>query len=477
MNDTDEQKIENVAASRPSSSDITKSDQGGSPDSKTEDVAEKQEQMSEPEIENMSEIEITTETTLGSTPNAPEDLPRIDSPASLTPTRHSTRASFTSLASLPWSSNPAPPLPSMEAKSPPAAPAGTSRRFGISSWLSRKSSQTTEPTRSSSPGAALDRRNTVTSMSSLSSNPDLLINRLDHSRNGEGEMELKAHQNSLKDRFNLLRLREENGVKDDDEREDKRGSRISTASAGSARAKGDSEEIPSSILKPLGVAASADPSLAPGTVSGLAHGPSILADPDLPVDWDLWQAVVYEGPLAVARSSAEQLSQAIASGIPHAIRGVVWQVLAQSKNVDLEAVYRNLVSRTPETAVASEKDSEHLQIDASDPFDPEAAARVQAEKQQKVRDDKAALLKLEKVIRRDLGARTSYSKYAVAAGLQDGLFGVCKAYALFDEGVGYAQGMNFLVMPLLFNVSILNHSCSSLTSRCPRRRPSVYWCA
>lgn len=76
-----------------------------------------------------------------------------------------------------------------------------------------------------------------------------------------------------------------------------------------------------------------------------------------------------------------------------------------------------------------------------------------AERKKKVQEDAAALQKLEKAIRRDLGARTSYSKYAAAAGLQDGLFGVCKAYALFDEGVGYAQGMNFLAMPLLFNVS------------------------
>ena len=34
-----------------------------------------------------------------------------------------------------------------------------------------------------------------------------------------------------------------------------------------------------------------------------------------------------------------------------------------------------------------------------------------------------------------------------------GLFGVCKAYALFDEGVGYAQGINFIAMPLLFNMT------------------------
>lgn len=78
-----------------------------------------------------------------------------------------------------------------------------------------------------------------------------------------------------------------------------------------------------------------------------------------------------------------------------------------------------------------------------------------AERKKKAKEDAASLQKLEKVIRKDLGARTSYSKYAVAAGLQEGLFGVCKAYALFDEGVGYAQGMNFLVMPLLFNVGVV----------------------
>jgi hypothetical protein len=77
-------------------------------------------------------------------------------------------------------------------------------------------------------------------------------------------------------------------------------------------------------------------------------------------------------------------------------------------------------------------------------------AKLAAEKKQNT----AAIVKLEKAIKRDLGARTSYSKYLMAAGLQDGLFGICKAYALYDEAVGYAQGMNFIAMPLLFNVSL-----------------------
>ncbi len=63
------------------------------------------------------------------------------------------------------------------------------------------------------------------------------------------------------------------------------------------------------------------------------------------MDWDLWQAVIYEGPAAVARSSAEELNKAIATGIPSAIRGVIWQVLAQSQNEGLEVVYKELVAR------------------------------------------------------------------------------------------------------------------------------------
>jgi hypothetical protein len=94
----------------------------------------------------------------------------------------------------------------------------------------------------------------------------------------------------------------------------------------------------------------------------------------------------------------------------------------------------------------------------SPPHERDADALVKAqvaaiaEKKRKAKEDAASLHKLEKAIRRDLGARTSYSKFATSAGLQEGLFGVCKAYALFDEGVGYAQGINFLAMPLLFNM-------------------------
>jgi hypothetical protein len=223
-----------------------------------------------------------------------------------------------------------------------------------------------------------------------------------------------------------------------------------------------------------------DPTLPPGTAAGLSAGPAELPRE---VNWDLWQQVVYEGPAAVARTSGEELNQAIASGIPPAIRGVVWQVLADSKSPELEDVYRMLkargteaevrprTSRNGSTATTNGTSAESIVSDASsvhsdnstpgnstitsttasiDTHNSELQSKLLAEKQKR---EAAALQKLEKAIKRDMGTRTSYSKFTQSAGLQDGLFGVCKAYALFDEGVGYAQGINFIAMPLLFNMS------------------------
>lgn len=329
----------------------------------------------------------------------------------------------------------------------------------------------------------------------------------------------KQQLDTLRERFKLLRLREEAGMKigEDQEPTSPGGGGALAALIGRGASVGlgigspvsitDEKEgglavspiqSPTATIPPAVVSTTPSAVLAPGTASGVAAGPSTLNGPAAPVDWDLWQSVVYEGPSAVARTSPEELSRAIASGIPSAIRGVVWQVLAQSKNEELEIVYKELVVR------GTDKDREHqaalngqlpqpaymngnvkdkqsvtssassIHSDHSTPATtamngmPAASPSVEkdhetilkqhtaviAERKQKAKEDAVSLSKLEKVIKRDLGARTSYSKYAAAAGLQDGLFGVCKAYALFDEGVGYAQGMNFLVMPLLFNASI-----------------------
>jgi len=294
----------------------------------------------------------------------------------------------------------------------------------------------------------------------------MMLSKLEEEKDEEGgETRLR---NSLKDRFKQIRMKGEAAAPGEDEK-------AAAAAAGEGGEASLAVQPPVSPLPP-----NLNNSLAPGTASGVTAGPSSLVD--APVDWDLWQAVVNEGPAAVARTSPEELNKAIATGIPHAIRGVIWQVLAQSKNEELEAVYRELVVRgtdkeqkekdrrsggispsaingSASSSASSVRSGESGLNGAPSPTEKDsdsvkkAHAAATAERQKKEKEDLAMLHKLEKTIRRDLGARTSFSKYAAAQGLQEGLFGVCKAYALFDEGVGYAQGMNFLAMPLLFNVS------------------------
>jgi hypothetical protein len=296
-----------------------------------------------------------------------------------------------------------------------------------------------------------------------------------------------AHKMSLQDQFQTLRRQEEqtmsgaNGhaVPGDEAAVSEPNLPAATGAEGEGQMRTERALSTGGLKSPP-----RNPSLPPGTASGLTAGP---AEEPKPVDWDLWQEVVYEGPAAVQRKSGEELRNAIASGIPAAIRGVVWQVLAESKNEDLENVYRTLKARGTEAeqqlkpapmsrsesqntmngtaekdSVSSSRSSVHSDTSttatsamASPPMSvegngPDIQAKLLAEKHKR---DSASLTKLEKAIKRDLGARTSYSKYTQSAGLQDGLFGVCKAYALFDEGVGYAQGINFIAMPLLFNMS------------------------
>lgn len=414
-----------------------------------------------------------------------------------------------------------PPPPSApERQTIPAPPPPSRKITSPFSWLSRNTTEkkiTSPPLPAVSPGH--DRRNTNASMATIGSNPELMLSKIEDEGPTDGSNN-RSSQSSLRDRFKFLRMREEAGIIGLDDENGQNGAGPGGALAGLAGrptntglgivspesvSEEKEDKAPSTPRAPPSPGLmtvkqpTINPNLAPGTAAGIAAGPA--GDSAAPVDWDLWQSVVYEGPAAVARTSPEELNQAIASGIPHAIRGVVWQVLAQSKNEELEGVYRELVVRGTDKERATiqlphmsrensghvngngkEKDSiasssSSIHSDQSTPATtatstttnaaagsptatgeqgPETMAKLQAsliaEKKKKAKEEAAALLKLEKAIRRDLGARTSYSKYVMAAGLQEGLFGVCKAYALFDDAVGYAQGMNFIAMPLLFNM-------------------------
>ncbi|EOD44731.1 putative gtpase activating protein [Neofusicoccum parvum UCRNP2] len=307
---------------------------------------------------------------------------------------------------------------------------------------------------------------------------------MDHHEGSNGTGSARSSRNSLKDRFKFARMREEAGIAIDEEGEVDLVPINGSAAAGRSLSvsvpgeKDDQAPPMSRVASSPGTTTQPtfNPNLAPGTAVGTAVGPGLEDAP--PVDWDLWQSVVYEGPAAVARTSAEELNAAIASGIPQPIRGVVWQVLAQSKNEELESVYKELVARGTDKekkkeSVTSSASSAHS--DYSTPattttggtangtngmgsptqngsHDPEASAKILEARKKRQKEDAAAIQKLEKQIKRDLGSRTSYSKYLMAAGLQDGLFNLCKAYALFDAEVGYPQGVNFIAMPLLFNM-------------------------
>ena len=453
---------------------------------------------------------------------APEERGRTDSGAPAARTERSESRSSVTRAD---SNTPTPNLAaSAWTQASKQVPAAMSRKFSSPfGWLSRKKTSTQG---GSSPPAPMPRRHTAAA-GSISGKPDFMLSRLDEDRTISGQ---PSGKEMLKERFKMLRMKEEAGVDMDELPSSSRSSAVGKVAPPNGVSDHKSSDVGLGIESPdpsdeakmvtspaeiraesaqaparthtrsNSVASSLNPNLAPGTVSGMQTGPSSMQDAEGTVDWDLWQSLVYEGPAAVAKTSAAELNRAIASGIPNAIRGVVWQILAGSKNEELEGVYRELVNRgtdkelalspnpttvqsapasanslgslgsTKESIVSTESS---IQSTTSTPattngmasptssITPQEAetntakmeAAMAAERQKKAKEDLANLKKLEKTIRKDLGTRANYSKYAAAAGLQEGLFGVCKAYALFDEAVGYAQGMNFIVMPLLFNVS------------------------
>ncbi|BGP50515.1 GTPase-activating protein [Rhodotorula kratochvilovae] len=126
------------------------------------------------------------------------------------------------------------------------------------------------------------------------------------------------------------------------------------------------------------------------------------------IDWDFWGRVMndYE---EVARTQPRELSRAIQRGIPPALRGMTWQLMAAAKDANLEFVYSELLKQS----------SPH-----------------------------------EKSIARDL-SRTfpKHAYFSEADGVgQENLFNVVKAYSLYDDEVGYTQGLQFIVGPLLLNM-------------------------
>ncbi|KAL2862880.1 putative GTPase activating protein (Gyp5) [Aspergillus lucknowensis] len=438
---------------------------------------------------SLDEVNLTSNTKEEGYPGSSET--RVNSPPPL-PSRDSTSTQGSrfqglsgSLPSVPWG-----PPPQNKNPPPVAPPAPPGRRITSPfAWLSRASTgskdATTNPPQSG-------RRNTAASISTIGSNSEVPGRPQDTEIDGSSVGSRRLHRNSLKDQFKLLRMREEGFVPETDEASIASGrasiSHPTTTPPPSIPEEGENDATTapaavSPVPSPPVVPATVNPNLAPGTVSGFSTS---ATDAAAPVDWELWQQLVNNGPQALKGANAEELNAAIKRGIPQTIRGVIWQILADSRNQDLEDVYRELVARgtdqekprangtingnsgkdsvasSSRSSIRSERSiSVAPSNNSSSPspsheLDPEKLAKEQAAtetaRKKKAREDAASLQKLEKAIRRDLGARTSYSRYFVSQGNQEGLFGLCKAYALYDESVGYAQGMNFIVMPLLFNM-------------------------
>lgn len=137
--------------------------------------------------------------------------------------------------------------------------------------------------------------------------------------------------------------------------------------------------------------------------------PNYDASPDeAAIDWPVWTRVVTDYA-AFARSNPVDLSLAIASGVPHDLRRIVWQAISGSKSQYLEELYASIVSEP----------SPH-----------------------------------EKAIRRDL-SRTSFIRNIDS----ESLFKIIKAYSLFDPEVGYTQGMTFITVPILINLPEVEAFC------------------
>lgn len=95
-------------------------------------------------------------------------------------------------------------------------------------------------------------------------------------------------------------------------------------------------------------------------------------------------------------------------GMPPSLRGMIWQLFANSKNITLEEKYLQLIN----------EDSVY-----------------------------------EKAIARDLPRTFPNHSYFQSKAGQEALFNVVKAYSLYDTDVGYCQGLSFIAGPLLLNVS------------------------
>ncbi|KAI8375423.1 rab-GTPase-TBC domain-containing protein [Choanephora cucurbitarum] len=123
-------------------------------------------------------------------------------------------------------------------------------------------------------------------------------------------------------------------------------------------------------------------------------------------DWEFWSKVISDFHQFTA-SEIKQLSCQIQHGIPSALRGTVWPILAKMSDNGLHQQYLELL----------EKESVY-----------------------------------EKAIIRDLHRTFPHHPFFQSSIGQDALFNVVKAYSNYDPEVGYCQGIAFVAGPLLLHM-------------------------
>ncbi|KAI9258474.1 rab-GTPase-TBC domain-containing protein [Sporodiniella umbellata] len=140
----------------------------------------------------------------------------------------------------------------------------------------------------------------------------------------------------------------------------------------------------------------------------LAKRPMTEIDPQH--EWDFWQAIVQDYTAAATKLPHLLAAKLRWGGIPHKIRGLVWQSMAQASSLNLESLYTQLSAET----------SPHY----------------------------------ERIIQRDLSRtfpQLDMFKDDGGEG-QLALGRILKAYSIYDTHVGYCQGLAFLAGPLLITM-------------------------
>lgn len=150
------------------------------------------------------------------------------------------------------------------------------------------------------------------------------------------------------------------------------------------------------------------------TFNEIKNGIQLTNDNELieGIDWEFW-SVVANDYSNVVKNEPDLLLKNIGIGIPRELRGMIWQIMTNSKSFLLEELFRN--SKSEESSY-------------------------------------------EKAIKRDL-ARTSFITNSSVKSKVDDLYEIIKVYSLYDPEVGYTQGMAFITVPLLMNMEAAEAFC------------------